>query len=1116
MSAFECNVTPTRIRNARKRNEDREPTIVDLRPFTGKCIVTFEDIPLTKIARRIVTVLNPFTETLKVTIVKKPKPEFNVSFEWTSHEIASEGSANLEVLWSPLKVVSCREVIEISDQFGNKKTVALILKSCELKKTIMRKTGGTDFNKKLKLKAPVTNVAMNRPKTVPISNSNCDEFSENYTAQGILPISMSPKRKILTINTTKSPLRNATNIQNNEDDSSLSKNQTPINTNALAIFDNIKFTPLTETKPKCESKLEYLTSLPTPIMSKRDDITLPKDILGRKNILQEMITPELITQQITEITRNEIYRPSKLDLEQEVQQIEDREHQTYIKLPSSEEINEIELVLTSNKNAIISKSQSLSTPPHQTELQKTFHVNKSLSFNENIVSDTFDCNRRLLSESMQNVESPAILEKEKLKKCIQGSMPNLNEICESNFEHNRYFNHQQSQPHIEMRAQNLSIESIVSNTDFKEIETCAQSSRLNLNEIGRPRKSSSPINPEMVILESPFKTQNNSQQYKKSKKSPTKFYLSPTIQRIREEEQEPLSPTAAKKLLTFSPPKSKISEINDIYRRETFVISKKGESRVTTWKQQQNQHMFAIPKVPRESIFRTTIASTISQSLTSLSSSITSIASTSSMPVTSGRLYNENFINAYSQKDPFSASTTEDPFLSSSMYLDEHTLDGIEKSFKKWLNALVTIPPDLETDRNEKIDVAKIFNEVQNKEISLPPTKETVCSQYYTARLDQLRSAAIRFFHSDIISKPLNKLSVIINEKKLLEVHSARSIHLDLVLQRSLLELLLCFNPLWLRIGLEVVFNVQLNLSSNQDIFGMCRFICTHMFRSQYLQQKYSKYHQQQELLDKLKKHTAKNFLFLIFFLDRAKETRLIKQNPCLFIKAAPYKETTEILKKFASLVLANYGDIIRMMKRIDYVLTHKQTVIDEFDFAFKNLAVDLRDGVRLTKVMEVILLRDDLVNKVRVPAISRLQKVHNVELAMKALESAEYKIIGNITSKDIADGHREKTLSLLWQIIYKFRAPRFNAAAKIIQKFWRNKWLKIVIEKRIKLKAEQKLNNAAIVIQKNFRGWKSRKLVKEYRERVIKAVVTSKVCFNLSRTKEGKSFDEPRKNAIH
>lgn len=332
---------------------------------------------------------------------------------------------------------------------------------------------------------------------------------------------------------------------------------------------------------------------------------------------------------------------------------------------------------------------------------------------------------------------------------------------------------------------------------------------------------------------------------------------------------------------------------------------------------------------------------------------------------------------------------------------------------------------------------------------------------------------------------------MIINEKKLLEVHTARAIHLDLVLQRSLLELLLCFNPLWLRIGLEVVFNVQLNLHSNQDIYGMSKFIIQNLFKCQYLQQKYSKYHQQEELQDKLRKHTAKHFLFILFFLDRAKENKLIKQNPCLFMKTAPYKDTNDILKKFASLVLANYGDILRMMKRLNYILTHKQTVIDEFDFAFKNLAIDLRDGVRLTKVMEIILLRDDLVKRVRVPAISRLQKVHNVELALKALEQSDYKIMGNITAKDIADGHREKTLSLLWQIIYKFRSPKFNAAATTIQKFWRSKWLMIVIERRIKMKEEEKRNNAAIVLQKYFRGWKSRRETKIYRKQIEMSVIT-------------------------
>lgn len=537
-------------------------------------------------------------------------------------------------------------------------------------------------------------------------------------------------------------------------------------------------------------------------------------------------------------------------------------------------------------------------------------------------------------------------------------MPNLNDMLVEvdPIENNRYY-HQQQQ-------QNMSIESVVSNTDFREAEMCAQSSRLNIDELVSPIKTT-------VYEVKTLKSVKLSEDSPNRKSRPPSIHSSPTMRRIQLD-PEFKSPPKTNLKMTFSPPsRSKLSvDVREMQRRETFDIPSGGRTiRATTWKQQQNQQIFAVPKVPRELNLRPSMLA--SQSLNSLSlTSIASACSTSSMPatLTKGRLYNENHLNAYNRNDPFSATTTIDPFLSSTMYLDEQTLDNIEKTYKKWLNALVTIPPDLESDRNEKIDVGKLFNDVQSKELTLAPTKEAVCSRYYTSRLDSLRNSAVQFFHSGAISMPLNKLTVMINEKNKLDIKAERNIHLDLVLQRSLLELLLCYNPLWLRIGLEVVFNVQLNLSSNHDIYGMSRFIITNLFKSQYLAEKYSKYSQQKEYLEKLRKHTVKNFLFVIFFLDRSKENRLIKQNPCLFVKRAPYKESAEILKKFASLVLANYGDIIRTLRRFEYIVNHKQTVIDEFDYAFKNLAVDLRDGVRLTKVMEIILMRDDLVQRVRVP----------------------------------------------------------------------------------------------------------------------------------------------------
>lgn len=63
---FQVVVTPTRVKNARRKNAAREPTIVALAPFSAKSVVTFEDIPVTKTARRFLNITNPCDEDLEV------------------------------------------------------------------------------------------------------------------------------------------------------------------------------------------------------------------------------------------------------------------------------------------------------------------------------------------------------------------------------------------------------------------------------------------------------------------------------------------------------------------------------------------------------------------------------------------------------------------------------------------------------------------------------------------------------------------------------------------------------------------------------------------------------------------------------------------------------------------------------------------------------------------------------------------------------------------------------------------------------------------------------------------------------------------------------------------
>lgn len=356
----------------------------------------------------------------------------------------------------------------------------------------------------------------------------------------------------------------------------------------------------------------------------------------------------------------------------------------------------------------------------------------------------------------------------------------------------------------------------------------------------------------------------------------------------------------------------------------------------------------------------------------------------------------ELFLQGIINPDPFAATTTCDPFLATTMYLDEQSVDRHERHFKKWLNALVTIPAELDSEINQKIDFGRLFNEVKNKDLILAETKEKASDKYLTKyRMDSLRKTAVQLFHSFEMREPLAKIATQV-EKKLLCVRDDRDLHLDLVLQRHVLELLLCINPLWLRIGLEVVYGEQINLNSNSDVVGLSSFIINRLFKDKFLEAKYSKAYQYSSTYSKqIKKFSLKKFLFLMLFLDHAKHKKLIKHNPCLFVKSSPYKETREILIKYASHMIANIGDITKHLKRLGYVLTHKQSYIDEFDYAFNNLAVDLRDGVRLTKVMEIILLREDLTKSLRVPAISSLQRVHNVDLGLKALAEADFVITG-------------------------------------------------------------------------------------------------------------------------
>uniref|UniRef100_H0W3G5 Calponin-homology (CH) domain-containing protein n=1 Tax=Cavia porcellus TaxID=10141 RepID=H0W3G5_CAVPO len=301
----------------------------------------------------------------------------------------------------------------------------------------------------------------------------------------------------------------------------------------------------------------------------------------------------------------------------------------------------------------------------------------------------------------------------------------------------------------------------------------------------------------------------------------------------------------------------------------------------------------------------------------------------------------------------------------------------------------------------------------------------------YTARcrLNRLRRTACHLFTSEKMVKAIKKLEIEIEAKRLI-VRKDRHLWKDVGERQKVLNWLLSYNPLWLRIGLETVYGELISLEDNSDVTGLAVFILNRLLWNPDIAAEYRHpsvphlYRDGHE--EALSRFTLKKLLLLVCFLDHAKMSKLIDHDPCLFCKDAEFKASKEILLAFSRDFLSGEGDLSRHLSLLGLPVSHVQTPFDEFDFAVTNLAVDLQCGVRLVRTMELLTQNWNLSKKLRMPAISRLQKMHNVDIVLQILKSRGIQLSdehGNtILSKDIVDRHREKTLGLLWKIAFAFQ----------------------------------------------------------------------------------------------
>lgn len=161
-------------------------------------------------------------------------------------------------------------------------------------------------------------------------------------------------------------------------------------------------------------------------------------------------------------------------------------------------------------------------------------------------------------------------------------------------------------------------------------------------------------------------------------------------------------------------------------------------------------------------------------------------------------------------------------------------------------------------------------------------------------------------------------------------------------------------------------------------------------------------------------------FMILVFFLDLAKSENLLDKVPRLFSVSSEVKSSRDMLAALCRACLSAEGDIVKHLSRIGLKVAYKQDPIDEVNFKVSNLATDLRDGVLLTRLCEILSLTPfkSIMRSLRLPAVSRLQKKFNVSLALSRLLDHGIVLSDAINAHHIMDGHRELVLALMWCII--------------------------------------------------------------------------------------------------
>ncbi|GHP08393.1 hypothetical protein PPROV_000713200 [Pycnococcus provasolii] len=302
-------------------------------------------------------------------------------------------------------------------------------------------------------------------------------------------------------------------------------------------------------------------------------------------------------------------------------------------------------------------------------------------------------------------------------------------------------------------------------------------------------------------------------------------------------------------------------------------------------------------------------------------------------------------------------------------------------------------------------------------------------------------------------------------DKQRLALSESSSLMTDIRLRDNAHAGVLAYHPFWLKLALEVVVGddaARLRPAtadeSDEDSAAhaeLVAFVKHRFFADPELSKNYQSVPGVENGLHKdgyvvaLRALVLKRVLLLALVLDRAVQSQYKPIGcPPLFrvqrrsddaAAAVLLKRSSDVVVQCLSESVAGSGDVLRHLKvNFKYTLSHEQTSIMEANFAVSNVATDLRDGMRLCKLVDALASTNPpAMDGVKYPADKRALQLHNVSLALASFKACGSSVVSPTSSeeayaREIVDGHRETTLAVLWSIYAEHQVSRLVCTPEV------------------------------------------------------------------------------------